>query len=279
MPLRTRVLTLSLLGLILLWTTSCSNGPTYPKAHVAESLQQVLLSDQLHATVKLLDHTLAVELAYPHALAQTDSQLTFGPAFDEAGRKIITAIRRVLLSSDADVRFYVLLLSDPTVPGAYLTMVQYMDDVRRSHANMLPDTEMFFRTLFDFSLVPSNSPPLTVDQYVPRDIQLEEFLSWQLARRIQRRLIEEFQLAGVANVGRCSGEFRNGEFAFALNMAPASNRPLDDATLRKVFQSSTTVIANVLSNYHFSSFDSVRLIYLPTGRNFVLPKDRLSLFR
>ena len=170
-----------------------------------------------------------------------------------------------------------LLISDPKTPGVYVTMVRYMDDVRRASANMLADTEMFSRTLFDLNVV--GPAPLTIEQYVPREIHLDEFLSWQLARRIQRKLTEEFQDAGAAQVGRCGGEFHNGEFAFTLNIAPASEGPLDDETLRKVFRASTDVIAKVLSSYRFESFERVRLIHPLTGRNLVLPKGRLSVFQ
>ncbi len=255
----------------------CNTRPTYPKAHLAESLQALLTKEQLNASVRQLDHTLAVQIIHPDTLVHDGLQIAFGPAFDDVARHALTNIHRVVLSSDATIDFYVLLLSDPNTPGAYLTLVRYMDDVRRANANMIPDLEMYYRTLLDVNL--AGPAPVTLEAYVPRDIRLEEFLSWQLARRIQRKLIEEFQLEGRASVGRCGGAFNNGEFVFTLNIAPLGEEPFDEATMRRVFESSTGVVADVLSDYRFKAFETIRLTHPLTGRNIILPRARLDVFR
>jgi hypothetical protein len=255
----------------------CQVHPTYPKATLAESLQEILTGEQLKASVRLIDHTIAIHLDYPDALSQSELQIGIGPAFDEAIRKALIAVHRVLLSSDADIRFYVVLLSDPEAPGAYLTVVRYLDDVKRANANMIDTPEMFSRTIFELNYLGGN--PLTLEQYVPRDIRFEEFLTWQLARRIQHALADELQTPGVASVGRCGGQFQDGEFAFTLDVSPVEEQPLDEETLRKVFRTSTNVIAKVLSGYQFESYDAVRLTHPLTGRDLVLPKTNLDVFR
>ena len=273
----TRPLSRIVIPLIVLIASSCSSPPTYPKAHLANSLQELLNEDHLQASVRLIDHTLAVHLMYPNVLVQTNGQVGLGPAFDEATRKVITAMHRVILSTDADIAFYVLLLSDPAIPGAYVTLVRYLDDVKRANANMLDTPELFARTIFELNMGPKT---LTLEQYVPRDIRLEEFLSWQLSRRIQYALMEQLQTSGAAEVGRCGGEFHDGEFAFTLDVAPRGGKgPFDEATMQQMFQTSTNVIAKVLSSYRFESFNAVRLIHPLTGRNIVLPKTRLDVFR
>jgi hypothetical protein len=253
----------------------CDSGPTYPKAAVAESLHELLAEDHLDASVRFVDHTLGVALSYPGALTQTDTSITLGPEFQEATRLVLTAIHRVALSTDADIRFYVLLLSDPKAPGAYLTMVRYIDDIKRANANMIDSPEMFARTIFELSY--AGSTPMSIDQYVPRDIQLAEFLSWQLARRIQYALADELKPTGVLSVGRCGGRFQDGEFAFTLDVAPAAGGDLDEAALDQVFTVSTGVVAKVLAGYHFNQFDAVRLIHPITGRSILLPKARLEI--
>ncbi len=84
---------------------------------------------------------------------------------------------------------------------------------------------------------------------------------------------------GTVQVGRCGGSFQHREFAFTLNVFPMSEGLLDDPTLQHVFQSSTHTIAKVLSSYPFQSFDSIRLIHPLPGRNLVLPKTHLDVFR
>ncbi len=255
----------------------CGGGVTYKKDRLVESLQEVLASEQLHGSVRFVDHTLAVHVEYPGTLAQADGQIGIGPGFEEVSRKVTQSLHRVLLSSDAPVQFYVVLLSDPTVKGAYLTIVRYVDDIRRANANMLDTPEMLARTVFDLNVVETS--PLTLEQYVPRDIQMAEFLSWQLSRRIQATLIDALQNAGLAQVGRCGAEFHNGEFAFTLNVVPAGEKALDEASVREAFQASTKIIAKVLSSYQFSSFESIRLILPAMGRNIVVPKTSLEIFR
>lgn len=267
-----------LFGCGLVLATSCSSHPTYPKEQLVQSLQTLLANDGLKTSVRFIDHTVAVQLEYPNALTQAGTQLGIGPGFNDAAVKVVTTLHRVLLSTDAQVRFYVLLLSDPKIPGAYLTMVRYLDDVRRANVNMLDTPEFFSRTIFDLQFVGATHS-LTIEQYVPHDIHLEDFLTWQLARRIQQQLTEEFQAAGLVDVGRCSGEFHDKEFAFTLNVAPTGEQPLDEPTMREVFHASTNVIAKVLSSYQFKSFDQIRLIHPPTGRNLILPKAQLEIFR
>ena len=254
--------------------TSCSSGVSYPKAHLVDGMRQVLKEEGLTASVHVIDHTLAVHLEYPGSLSQTAGQIGIGPGFDDATRKVIGAVHRVLLSSDAEVRFYVVLVSDPTVPGGYLTLVRYMDDIKRANAQMLDTPEIFARTVLELNFL--GSTPVTIDAYVPRDIRLEEFLSWQLARRIQMALTDELQAKGIASVGRCGGRFEQGEFAFTLDVAPSStDQALDEATLQEVFHTASTVIGKVLSSYHFQDFQAVRLFHTSTGRSFLLPKTRL----
>ncbi len=264
--------------LALLFAAGCNARPTYPKAHLAESLQALLTSEGLKTSVRTIDHTLAVQVDQPGILSQQGTQIGIGPAFEETIRTVIIAIHRVLLSTDAEARFYVLLVADPQIPGAYLTLVRYLDDVRRANANMLDTPEIFARTIFDLNYIGA-SAPVTIEQYVPRDIRLEEFLSWQLSRRIQHTLMDEFQAGGAVQIGRCGGAFQNGEFSFTLNLLPIGPGPLDEAMMQRAFETSTTLIARVLSSYQFHGFERVRLIHPPSGRNLVLPKTNLEIFR
>lgn len=264
---------------LLLTSTGCS-APTYPKERLLESVQEVLAAEGIQASVRLIDHTLAVQFAYPEALGRSgeSAAIDLGPGFDEASRKALTALHRVLLSSDADVRFYLLLLSDPQVPGAYLTMVRYLEDIRKVHVSIISVTELMSRTVFELNTV--EETPLTIEEYLPREIELSDFLTWQLSRRIRQELTDALQASGVvASVGRCQGQFREGEFAFALNVVPNAKEPFEEDAMQLVFDTATKLIAEVLSGYDFESFRTVRLIHPATGRNFVMPRAKLDFFR
>ena len=263
-------------GVLALWTAGCDNRPTYPKDHLAQTTTQLLHQEGLDASVRYIEHTLGVQASAAGVLTREGEHAGLGPNFDDVTRKILGVVHRVLLSSDAPVDFYVLLLSDPDAPGLYLTIVRYMDDVRRANANMIDVPEMFSRTVFELNASPTT---LTISEYIPRDITLQEFLSWQIARRIQLALAEEFQGSGSIDVGRCGGRFQDREFLVTLNVLPLGESALDESTLQKIFTTSTGVAAKVLNSYQFSGFDSLRLVHGQTGVNRVLPRARLEIFR
>lgn len=270
-------------------------SPSYRQDQVLESLKTICATDyKLKVTAKQVGQTLAVHLHHNGILHQQGNQVGLTETAQETLGNLIEAIHRVVLSSDAPIRFYLVLVSDSSIPGAYLTILRYMEDVRRANANMLPPTEFFHRTIFDLKFV--GGAALGLDQFDVSDITLEEFLSWQLARRIHTHLTEQLAEHGMAaEVGQCSGEFQNGEFAFTVTVSPASaaspdvggtaafqpaqEQLIDETLIQQVFQDTTGVIAQVLSDYEFHRFDAVRIVHMPTGRSLHLPKTRLELFR
>lgn len=256
---------------------ACS--PSYREDQLISAIEQICTTDyHYQVSVRKIGQTIAVQLHHPGILHQEQNQIGLSPGANEILGNIIEAIHRVTLSSDTTINFYLLLVSDPAVPGAYLTVVRYVDDVRRANANMIPPTELFSRTILDLKYV--GVPSINLDQIIMNDIRLEQFLSWQLSKRIQTKLTETLQQRGmpVAEVGPCTGEFRNGEFAFTLNVTPRGV-PFTNEQVQQLFQDATGVIAQVLSGYRFDHFTTVRLIHPPTGRNLLLPKTRLELFR
>jgi hypothetical protein len=264
-----------LLGLSLLaGVASCAVAPSYPKDRVVEGLLTLLQEAHVRATVTFVDHTVGVQVHQPEMLLQAEGQVGMGSQFDTVVGDTVQAIHRVILSSDADIRFYAVVVSDPGLPGLYVHLVRYMDDIRRANASMIGPEELFARTVLDLQTV---EPPPAAPQ-PPENIRLEEFLSWQAAKRIQQALIEELELSGQVVVGRCLGQFTDGEFAFTLNVNPSTQeKPLDDTTLQQVFQTSTSVVTEVLANYRFENFNAVRLIHPITGRHLLLPRAQLDL--
>lgn len=265
----------ALLGVIL--SAGCS--PSYRRDQLVESITSICAEDyQFQVQIKQVGGTLAIYLHKEGILKQDGAQVTLAPDANRIVGQLLEAVHRVILSSDADTKFYVALFSDPKVPGIYLTLVRYLDDVRRVNASIIPPTEFFSRTVLDLKNVGITN--FTLDQLVLSDITLEQFLSWQLAKRIQAKLNEALQQDHLpAEVGPCLGEFKNGEFAFVVNVTPKGDNASTETVVQKVFAASASVIAQVLSGYQFDQYQAVRLINPPTGRTLLLPKTRLELFR
>ena len=255
-------------------------GPSYRTEQVQDAIQQICAKDyKLQVSVKRIGQTVAVHLQHGGVLEQQDGQIRLAESANEVLGNAIEAIHRVLLSSDNPNGFYLFLVSDPSIPGVYLMMVRYLDDVKRVHANSITPTEFFSRTILQ--LQPANPPLTNLNQVALHDITLEQFLSWQLAKRLQDRLTEHTQHEGLSHVavGPCVGEFKNGEFAFTLNVAPETGGTLSSEMVDQVFQEATTLIAKVLADYRFNQFQAIRLIHPTTGRNLLLPKQQLDIFR
>ncbi len=263
---------------VALWVGGCT--PSYHSAQIPSTIQQICTDEyKMNVTVKMVGHTLAVHLHHDGILEAIGNRVELADTANEILGNIIEVIHRVILSSDAEVRFYLVLASDPKVPGVAFTLVRYLDDVKRANANMLTPTEFYSRTVFDLRQV--GTVGLSLDQLVPGDIQMEQFLSWQLAKRIQGRLVETMQRRGTAVPElQCVGEYQQGEFAFTLGLEPRPGTSATDSDLvQQAFQDAAVVIAQVLSDYRFEKFDTVRLIHPTTGRSLLLPKTRLELLK
>jgi len=264
----------------VLSASGCST-PSYRHEQMAQAIQEICV-DEYHLPVsvrKVGQTTVAVHLHHTGILQHTGGQIGLAPDAGQLLGNVVEAIHRVALSTDKPIEFYVLSVSDPEVPGVYLMMVRYLDDVRRVHANIIPPSEFFMRTIFE--LKPGEVPSLVDDRTPVQEVTMEEFLTWQLAQRIQGRLSERInsQPFPTAQVGQCTGEFHRGEFRFVLNVSPRPGLMVDDTLIQQAFEDATTVIAQVLSGYRFERFDSIRLIHPVTGRHLLLGKSQLELFR
>ncbi len=264
------------LGLAL---SGCS-GATYRQNQAAEVIRQICATEyHLTVAVKQAGGTVAVHLDHAGTLMQLNQhQVWLNPAANELLGNVMEVIHRVVLSTEPPMDFYLLLVSDPAVPGAYFSLVRYLDDVRRVNANMIPPTEFFSRTILELKL--ADAPGVSLDQLPLHTLTLEQFLSLQIAQRIQAHLAEQVNAKALptVQVGPCEGAFRNGEFTFALNVAPQPGVELNEALLHKIFDDATGVIAQVLAGYRFDRFEAIRLIHPLTGRNLLLPKAQLELF-
>ena len=259
----------------------CSSAPSYRDDQIVESIAKICTTEyQFDVSVRKVGHTVALHLRHPGILERTGGQIRLTSIANQILGDVIESIHRVTLSSEHPDGFYIILVSDPSVPDTYLTIVRYLDDVRRVNAQSITPTEFFSRTIFELQHI--QAPEINFDQIIINDIRMEDFLSWQLAHRIQDRLADlshSHDGLPAANVGQCIGGFHEGEFVFTLNITPQPDKPFDDAAIRKVFQKASEVVAQVLTSYRFDHFDTIRFVHPSSGRNVLLPKTQLELFR
>jgi hypothetical protein len=260
--------------------TGCGPRHTYRTDQVTGAIEQLARDEYgMRMTARPVGNTLAVHLSHAGLIMQDGERIQLQESAHETLGNALEIVHRVLLSTDYPCAFYIFIASDPNVPGAGFTIVRYLDDVRRANASVIPPSEFLSRTVLDLTYV--DTVKGTLEQWVPSAITLEQFLTWQLARRIQSRLAEQLQTPEappVQNV-RCAGEFKDGEFAFTLNLTPEAGQSLQPDAVEKMFEHASTEIAQVLSGYRFHQFTAVRLTHPLSGRSLLLPKINLELFR
>ncbi len=259
--------------------TGCSIDPTYNKSNIPESLTNLYAEEGISPESKIIGDTIAIHIEKEGLLLKVGGQIGVGPEFDEISRILIVNLHRVLLSSDRKINFYVMLFSDPSIPGAYLTMVRYAKDLYLTYVSRISTEEFFDRTVYDLHYLGPQAS-LSLDTYIQRQIELSEFLSWQLAKRVQNKLVEQFKENSDVRVGTGLGEFQDREFRFTVNvLSQNKEEPLDDQTYEEIFDTATSEIEEVLSSYEYQEFDTVKIIHQPTGRHMSLPKAHLNILQ
>lgn len=271
---------LSGVACLVLGLSGCSNQPTYRANQVAGAIERLAADEYgMRMSARPVGNTLAVHLSHAGLIMQEGERIQLQESARETLGNALEIVHRVLLSTDYPCAFYIFIASDPNVPGVGFTIVRYLDDVRRANASVIPPSEFLSRTVLDLTYV--DTVKGTLEQWVPSAITLEQFLTWQLARRIQSRLEEQLQTPEappVQNV-RCAGEFKDGVFAFSLHLTPEAGQSLPSDAVEKMFEQASMEIAQVLSGYHFQQFTAIRLTHPLSGRSLLLPRTNLELFR
>ena len=137
-----------LCGLAVLTGLASGCSPTYRTGQLAQAIEQICATEhQLTISVRQIGRTVAVQLHRPGILQQEGTSVGLSESATEVLGNVLEAVHRVIFSSEDPVQFYFLLVSDPTVPGVYLTLIRHVEDVRRANANVIPPTELLLPML------------------------------------------------------------------------------------------------------------------------------------
>ncbi|HDZ77537.1 MAG TPA: hypothetical protein ENH41_05595 [Candidatus Omnitrophica bacterium] len=156
--------------------------------------------------------------------------------------RIITAISRVILSTDAEIDFFAVVASDIDDAGIDFFYIGAVIDIRKSSVSKISPTEYRKRIITDLRL---NSEALgdKEGKHIQfTDIQMVDFLSYQILQRI------------------------NNEFAYGLD------KEID------LEQTITSICYYVISAYDFADFERLELSDLSTGEKLILSQRSLEEF-
>jgi hypothetical protein len=208
---------ITLIASVLLTVPACM--PTYPREKLAEAVKSVCkIEYDMDVDVTVTGSTMG--MYYP---MQGLLDIGFGiseDAWDQISNLILVA-SRVVLSTDADIKFYCVVTQDARLPELQVVIIKYVEDVKRSMYRNISRSESYRRTLFSINLTPQarkersvekvfdklgiedttrqkvldeffRSPPTKLSDigywkgnFYLKDITLEEFLAAQIANRVK----------------------------------------------------------------------------------------------
>ncbi len=287
---RTSVLLIA--GMIVpLVLSSC--GPTFPKEHLEEAIKDLCEEEYgLEVQVEQKGKTLGLFYAKEGLL-----EPTFAIREDawEDINDLVFSVSRVLLSTDAEVDFYAIIVQDVDMPDIQLVVVKYVKDVKKSMYWAISRYEAFRRTIFRHNITPQaqqeqavrdifamleldeetqeaviqehlKSETLTLKdigywrgQFYLKDITKGEFLGVQIANRINLRFNEEDHLREKFRLLSVEGEFveETEENWFLLNFSIESKGVFDSSREKRRIKVNEILeeFSTMVYGYEFEEFD------------------------
>ena len=221
--------------------------PTYPKEELPMAVKEVCkIEYDMDVEVTVVGSTMGIY--YPMA-GLLDAGLGVSEESWEAISNLLLIASRVVLSTDADIKFYCVITQDVRLPELQVVIIKYVDDVKRSMYRSISRTESFKRTLFSINLTPQaekersierifdklhvedhtrqkvldeffRSPPTKLSDigywrgnFYLKNITMGEFLAAQIANRIKLDFRADKDLAAIFDYRTAESFFgpANGE--------------------------------------------------------------------
>jgi len=298
----------------LLFLSGC--GATYPEEKLEESIVDLCQKDfGVSVTTKIAGNTVAVRFSTENLF---DGMFNLNP---EASRKIndvIMAVSRIVLSTDAELDFYIIFAQDPEIPDLEIVYIRYVKDVKRfMYGGMSRDDytkraiiaiktppqaerERILRELF--AKLDIEKTDEMVDEYAQqeeeasgigeisywnnkffiKDIGIEEFLAIQIADRIRIEFKNDNEINRWYELKTSNGNFikgwDTGSFIFNTGISDRVTPLYLDSGLELGARKKRSIVFKKL----FSVVSDVLWAYKFQGFNeveFVLPTESVVVSR
>jgi len=275
----------------LLFLSACA--PTYPKETLAEAVKAICKTEyDMDVDVTVIGQTMGIY--YPMKGLLDVGLGIREEAWDNISNLLLIA-SRVVLSTDADIKFYCAIAQDARLPELQVVIIKYVEDVKRGMYRNISRSESFKRTLFNINLTPQaekersiesvfdklsveegtrqkvldeffRSPPTKLSDigywrgnFYLKNITMEEFLAAQMANRIKIEFRADEELAKMFSYKTSEGAFSSkeglGEFIIKYKIADQAVES-DLFKPRLVKLGEIIHIANdVVYGYKFKDFD------------------------
>ena len=282
-----------MIGAVCLLLQACA--PTYPREGLEEAVKTVCKSEyNMDVDVTVVGSTIGI---YHPMVGLLDAGMGISKeAWDKISSLILIA-SRVVLSTDADIKFYCVITQDERLPELQVVIIKYVDDVKKGMYRNISRNESFKRTLFTINLTPQakkersiekifskigvgdetkekvldeffRSPPTKLTdigywrgQFYLKNITMPEFLAAQMANRIKIDFRGEKSLMDIFSYKSAEGIYSAtpDHKYFLLNYKIADDTAKESpATLKeKKVGEILKIINTVVYGYKFKDFDFV----------------------
>jgi hypothetical protein len=136
--------------------------PTYPKEKLPEAVKSVCkLEYDMEVDVVMVGSTMGI---YYPMKGLLDIGLGINRDAWDAISNLVLVASRVVLSTDADVRFYCVITQDARLPELQVVIIKYVEDVKRGMYRNISRSESYKRTLFSINLTPQARKERSVEK-------------------------------------------------------------------------------------------------------------------
>lgn len=202
----------------------CGCVPSYPKEKLPSAVKEVCkIEYKMDVDVTVVGSTMGI---YYPMKGLLDAGLGISNDSWDTISNLLLIASRVVLSTDADIKFYCVITQDARLPELQVVIVKYVEDVKRGLYQSISRNESFKRTLLSINLTPQAEKERSVEKVfdkldveeVTRQEVLEEFFRspptrlsdigyWKGNFYLKDITLEEFLAAQIAN--RVKIDFRS----------------------------------------------------------------------
>ena len=289
-----------MVGVVCFFLQACA--PTYPREGLEEAVKTVCRAEyDMDVEVTVVGNTIGI---YHPMTGLLDASMGISKvAWDKISSLILIA-SRVVLSTDADIKFYCVITQDERLPELQVVIIKYVDDVKKGMYRNISRNESFKRTLFSINLTPQakkersiekifskigvgdetrekvldeffRSPPTKLSdigywrgQFYLKNITMPEFLAAQMANRMKIDFRAEKDLASAFSYKSAEGIYNTTpEYKYFLLNYKIADITAEESpeTLRdRKVTEILKIINTVVYGYKFTDF------------NFVIMNDQLE---
>ena len=193
-----KILLSGLMALAIIFS-SVGCGHTYLKENLTEAVIAICDKEYgIKVDAEIVGETLAIYLPLPKLF---DANLRSNEKAREKIGDVLLSVTRVVLSTDATIKFYCVIVQDVRFPVVQSVIIEYVEDIRRYFYKAISRSDYFKRVV-----------QYTVEnpQYVKEEAVKEVFAKMGLESDMQEKVLEDFFRSppnSLEGIGYWNGKF------------------------------------------------------------------------